>query len=245
MSVPTVAPTEGADISATPTRHRVLGTAPRVPRALAVGFAAALIAAACGPEQPDEPVPGNELEPPEEPVDEEPPEEDPFEAPEEAPPEEEDPVDGAAPLDGEETTEASDDGEVGVVAVTDVRVGTHPGFDRLVFEIEGDGVAGWDLRYVDEATSQGRGEPIEVEGEAVLAVSLHNVTLPPELPEEIDRWDADRVEGPVDGVIHEVVHDTIFEGVQGFFVGLDSERAFIIDRFEDPQRVVIDIPHDG
>jgi len=99
----------------------------------------------------------------------------------------EDPDDGTEELDGEATTEASDEGQFVVVAVTDVRMATHAGFDRVVFEIEGDGLAGWDLRYVDEATAQGSGELIEVDGDAILAVALHNVTLPPELPEGIDR----------------------------------------------------------
>lgn len=155
------------------------------------------------------------------------------------------PDDEIEPIEGEETTEASDDGEFGVVAVTDVRVGTHTDFDRVVFEIEGDGIAGWDVRYVDEATSQGSGEEIEVAGEAVLAVALHNVTLPPDLPGDIEIWDEDRLDGPIGGVIAEVVNDTIFEGIQLFFVGLDEERAFVIERFEDPQRVVLDIPHGG
>jgi hypothetical protein len=212
-----------------------------------------LVAAACGPEAPDEPTPGAELEAPTETPDDDPAEE-PVEMPAEGPaPEVEateedtaapDPDDDLEPIDGEATTEAAYDGEFGTVAVTDVRVATHPGFDRLVFEIEGDGIAGWDLRYVDEATAQGSGEPIEVEGEAILAVALHNVTLPPELPEDIDRWDEDRLEGSADGVIAEVVHDTIYEGIQTFFVGLDDERPFLIERFDDPQRVVIDIPRD-
>lgn len=147
-------------------------------------------------------------------------------------------------LAGEAATEASADGGFSTLAVTDVRVATHDGFARLVFQLEGDGIAGWDLRYVDEATSQGSGEPIEVGGETVLSIALSNITLPPDLPDDIERWDEDRVAG-TDGVIAEVVHDTIFEGIQTFFAGLDEERPFLIERFDDPQRVVIDIPHDS
>lgn len=231
---------------------------------LAAGFAAALIGAACGPEEPEEPSPGVEMEAPteepgeagQEPSEPDEAEGEPAEGPETETSEtgsaedprtteetDEAPDDETEPIEGEETTEASDDGEFGVVAVTDVRVGSHTGFDRVVFEIEGDGLAGWDVRYVDEATSQGSGEEVEVAGDAVLAVALHNVTLPPDLPSDIEIWDGDRLEGPIDGVIAEVVNDTIFEGIQLIFVGLDEERAFVIERFEDPQRVVIDIPH--
>lgn len=219
----------------------------------------ALLGVACGPGEPDEPAPGTELETPTEDPDEpdgsdeetdlddgsdEPTDEDPAEGSEQ-PAEDDGSTDPEGPdrIDGEQTAEASDEGQPGVVAVTDVRVGTHADFDRLVFEVEGDGVAGWDVRYVEEARSQGSGESIEVAGDAVLSVALRNVTLPPDLPDDIQRWDEDRIDGPEDGIIVEVVNDTIFEGMQTVFVGLDQERPFIIDRLEDPQRVVIDIPH--
>lgn len=211
--------------------------------------AAALIAAACAPqEDPDveevvtEPV-EEPTEPPEEPAEPTEPVEAPEEPTEEAPADDEEVAGDAAMLEGDASADpATAEGEIGVLAVTDVRVATHEGFDRVVFQLEGDGLVGWDVRYVDEATSQGSGEPIEVEGDAVLAVSLSNITLPPDLPDDIERWDEDRVDGTGD-VIAAVVEDTIFEGIQTFFAGLDEERPFLIERFEDPQRVVIDIPH--
>ncbi|MEX2533847.1 MAG: hypothetical protein WD360_07775 [Nitriliruptoraceae bacterium] len=155
------------------------------------------------------------------------------------------PSDGTQTLDTPTATSAQRDGQAGVVAVTDVRVATHENFTRIVFELAGDGVAGWDLRYVDSARSQGSGYEIEVAGDAVLAIALHNITLPPELPDDIDRWQEDSVTPPPDSMIRGFVHDTIFEGTQLFFVGLDEQRAFRIDRFSDPQRIVIDIPHEG
>ncbi|TVR37187.1 MAG: hypothetical protein EA388_02160 [Nitriliruptor sp.] len=240
------------------------GTA-KPPRRLlltAVAAAGLLVLAACGPDEPDapdEPVNGIEEPQPDEndaPDTEEPENGEPdndTQTDDTTEPDDASEHDGAEDglaspverLDGEPSTdEATDDGSTGVVAVTDVRVGTHDGFDRVVFEIEGDGVAGWSVRYVDEATSQGSGEPIEVAGDVTLAVALSNVTLPPELPAEIERWEEERIEAPEGAVINEVVQDTIFEGIQTFFVGLDAEAGFLIDRFEDPQRVVIDVVHD-
>lgn len=134
--------------------------------------------------------------------------------------------------------------EGGPVAVTDVRVGTHDGYDRVTFEIEGEGLVGWDVQYDAEPTAQGSGMPLDVAGETALTVALRNVWLPPEVPAEIDQWSGD-VAGPEDGVIREVVEDTIFEGVHTFAIGLDEELPFEVRRFEDPQRVVIDIFHDG
>jgi hypothetical protein len=54
----------------------------------------------------------------------------------------------------------------------------------------------------------------------------------------------ERLEGPGDGPILEIVEDTIFEGQHVFFVGLDEERPFRIARLDDPQRVVIDVVSD-
>lgn len=145
------------------------------------------------------------------------------------------------PLDTPAVMRTHADGQPGVVAVVDLRIGVHDGFDRIVFEFAGDGVAGWDLRYVDTAYAQGSGFVIDLAGDAVLAIALHNVTLPPELPADISRWDQDRVAPPPGSIIQELLHDTIFEGTQTFFVGLDAERAFRIGRFTDPQRIVIDV----
>ena len=233
-------------------------------RFLAASFAGALLLAACGGE---EPVPGTEVETPEveEPEAAEPiegpgvPEDDGPETPAEAPEGTEDPTEEAAQestepdhdddveaLEGDAAMESTEEGEFGeVVAVTDVRLASHAGFDRIVFEIEGDGTVGWDIRYVDEATSQGSGEPVDLEGDAVLSISLQYVTLPPEVPEGIELFEDDRATGADDGLVVEVVNDTIFEGIQSFFAGLDAQRSFLVERFQDPQRVVIDIPHEG
>jgi hypothetical protein len=152
---------------------------------------------------------------------------------------------GVEPLAGEPTTGPADaDGEAGTLAVTDVRLASHEGFDRIVFETEGDGVPGWFVEH-GEATSQGSGAPVEVDGDANLRVAIDLVTLPPDLPDHLQVWEGERLDGPRGGVVAEVVEDTIFEGIHLFFVGLDRERGFVVDRLEDPDRVVVDVHHDG
>jgi hypothetical protein len=44
-------------------------------------------------------------------------------------------------------------------------------------------------------------------------------------------------------VVLEVVEDTIFEGIHTFFAGTDEEHPFLVERLDDPQRVVIDVHH--
>ncbi|MBA0124358.1 hypothetical protein H0B56_02250 [Haloechinothrix sp. YIM 98757] len=131
-----------------------------------------------------------------------------------------------------------------MIVVTDVRMGSHDGFDRLVFDIGGDGEAGWDLAYTDDPRTQGKGEKVEVAGDAVLAASIRNVAMPTDeesVPEGVEPWDGpERLEGPEGGHIVEVVDDTVFEGRHLFHVGLEGEVPFTVQRLEDPQRVVID-----
>ena len=50
-----------------------------------------------------------------------------------------------------DTAQASTDA---AVTVSDIRIGGHDGFDRVVFEVGGTGTPGWDVRYVDAASSR-------------------------------------------------------------------------------------------
>lgn len=156
---------------------------------------------------------------------------------------------GVEPLTVEETTDIAERDSVdGRLVVTDVRVGTHEGFDRVTVELDGEGEAGWFTELTDEPNSQGSGEPIEFDGEMALWLAAQMITLPGDEPEGVDedaRVDVDlTVAGPEGGVITEVVGDTLFEGIQTFAIGLDEERPYRIERFEDPERIVIDVLHD-
>jgi hypothetical protein len=135
------------------------------------------------------------------------------------------------------------DGAGPPAVVTDVRVGRHEGFDRIVFEIGGDGQVGWDLRYTEQARSQGSGMPVEVPGDAVLAVTLTNVALPADAPAATQPWDGpERTPAPPDAnALVGLVEDTVFEGHHTFFAGLTGQRPFAVDRLSSPQRIVIDI----
>jgi hypothetical protein len=158
-----------------------------------------------------------------------------------------DPVDDSdepAPLAGEPSTgEQRVDATAGTVAVTEVRVAAHDGFDRVVLEIAGDGEAGWWVSYVDAARTAGKGDTVPLEGDAVLSVAIQGATLPPELSDDVEPWIQQRTRGPGARVL-EVAGDTVFEGVHGIFIGLDRERPFVVERLDDPQRVVVDV-HDG
>ena len=227
-------------------------------RALLTATSAALVLAACGPsdgpadELDDQPIddptrdPATEDDTADDEVTDDPAGEDDAATEDDA----EDEVDrderAVEPLaDDPSTEDRTQEGSFGDrLEVTEVRVGTHDGFDRVTFELDGDGTVGWSVRLEDEPSSQGSGEPIEVAGDTSLWVALEPLTY----PEDPDAGLAapDRVAAPEGAVVlTEVVQDTLFEGYHTFAIGLEEAVPFAVERLEDPQRVVIDlVPED-
>jgi hypothetical protein len=135
-----------------------------------------------------------------------------------------------------DTAEASSGASV---TVGDVRIGHHDGYDRVVFEVGGTGTPGWDVQYVDEATSQGSGDAVDVAGDDVLQVTLTGAGYPYETGvEEFAR-------GPMSaadtGVVTGAFFDATFEGTTVTFVGTTAEAPFRVFLLENPTRVVLDV----
>jgi len=138
-----------------------------------------------------------------------------------------------------DTAEPSDDA---LVTVTDIRIGRHDGFDRFVLEVDGQGAPGWEVRYVDEARSQGSGDAVAVEGNALLEVTLSGVGYPYDTGvEEFPAGEA--VSVAATEVVTEVVFDATFEGTTVAFVGTTDRAPFRVYLLEDPARVVIEVAH--
>jgi hypothetical protein len=125
------------------------------------------------------------------------------------------------------------------VTVSDIRLGRHDGFDRVVFDVGGTGTPGWDVRYVDSASSQGSGGPVDVAGDAVLQVSLTGAGYP------YDTGVAEFSSGPLTGtdteVVTEVVFDATFEGTTVSFVGTTAKTPFRVYLLQNPTRVVVEV----
>jgi len=140
-----------------------------------------------------------------------------------------------------DTGEASADARV---TVSDLRIGGHDGFDRVVLEVGGQGRPGWDVRYVDAAVSQGSGEPVDVAGDAVLQVTLTGVGLPADTG--VQEFSSD---GPVSAADAEVVTeafiDSTFEGTTVAFVGTAARAPFRVYLLEAPTRVVLEVARPG
>ncbi len=127
------------------------------------------------------------------------------------------------------------------LGITDVDTGAHDDVDRVTFTLAGDdALAGWTVRYIDGPVAHGSGESVEVDGDAVLEVTLTGMALPPDLDEDL--WDDERISVDGDGIV-EIVNRSVFEGRQQIFIGTTGINGFSVDRLSDPQRVYIDVEH--
>ena len=136
-------------------------------------------------------------------------------------------VEGLPPVRSDDPTKA--------LALTGIRAATHEGFTRVVLEFSGKGTPG--VRHgawTDEAVEQGRGLPIQVEGEAVLDLVIDGT---PMTASENPYPSGTRTRaGDLD-----VVSDGTFEDNTHVVIGAPAPRQFQIGFLSNPVRMVIDI----
>ena len=121
------------------------------------------------------------------------------------------------------------------LALTGIRAATHEGFTRIVLEFSGKGTPGvWRAAWTDEAVEQGRGLPIQVDGEAFLDLVIDGTPMT-------------ATENPYPGGTHtragdlDVVSDGTFEDNTHVVIGAPAARQFQIGFLSDPVRMVIDV----
>lgn len=154
------------------------------------------------------------------------------------------------PFHGPDEPESAASTGTGAALLTDLRVGGHDGLDRVVLEYSNDATPGWEIGYVDEAVSDGIGEPVEVAGSTVLQVRTTGVRFPEDTDSDAFRGTEPgsvRVTAVGTAEVTEVVYDHVFEGEALTFIGLDEgeRRPFRAYLLENPTRVVVEIQHTG
>ena len=119
------------------------------------------------------------------------------------------------------------------LALTGIRAATHEGFTRVLLEFSGEGTPGvWRAAWTDEAVEQGRGLPIEVEGEAVLDLVIDGTPMTAS-------------NTPYPSGTHtragdlDVVSDGTFEDNTHVVIGSPTTRQFQIGFLSNPVRMVI------
>ena len=121
------------------------------------------------------------------------------------------------------------------LALTGMRAARHEGFARVVLEFSGEGTPGvWRAAWTEEAVEQGRGLPIQVEGEAVLDLVIDGT--PMTASESSYPSGTHTRAGDLD-----VVSDGTFEDNTHVVIGAPIARQFQIGFLSDPVRMVVDI----
>ena len=124
------------------------------------------------------------------------------------------------------------------LTVTDVRIGRHEGFERVVFELDGGGAPGWFVDYTSTPMQETVGQPLQVAGNSFLNINVDGTVYPFELGK--DNTVPVTMAGDTGNVI-DVINAGTYEGRSQIVVGLRSELPYSVQVMEDPMRVVVDI----
>lgn len=132
-----------------------------------------------------------------------------------------------------------------------VRVGTHPGYDRITFEFAppqppspANTLPQYSITKEDVITQDGSGNPIQVGGAALYSLVLQGasgVDLSGEQP--VPTYTGPREFKPNFPSLVELEHAGDFENVLSWGIGLRAERCIKATQLNNPLRLVLDIPH--
>jgi hypothetical protein len=144
------------------------------------------------------------------------------------------------------STPETDAGTSDRVTVTGVRAGQHACFDRLVVDLAGHPLGGYDVRYVPVVHRDGSGTPVPVLGGAALQVVVHapahDAAGRPTL-----RLADERAVVPVTGfrTLRQVAWAGSFEGYTTLAVGTRATLPFRVSVLPGPagDRLVVDVAH--
>lgn len=136
-----------------------------------------------------------------------------------------------------------------------VRVGTHPGFDRVTFEFKepssppaSPAAAGtlprYELTRVDAVTEDGSGDPVQIAGKQLNLIVFRGaagVDLTTDAP--VVTYTGPREFKPDFKILAELERSGDFEATLSWALGLKEARCLKVVELRNPTRLAIDIPH--
>lgn len=130
--------------------------------------------------------------------------------------------------------------------LANVRWSDRGTYDRLVLDFTAP-FGGYQVQYVDSLTEDPTGDPVELAGGAVLAVSIQGATRNNAF-QTSDTTPLKTYGGPArvaPGLpnLKEVADAGDFEAVLTFGIGLDHKAGFKVMHLTGPERLVIDVAH--
>ncbi len=121
------------------------------------------------------------------------------------------------------------------VQVTDVRVGTGAGYDRIVVEFAGTGTPGFDLATTTPPfNADASGLPLTVAGTDFLKLVFVSATA-------AGSWSGPSTFSPGYRKLHSLVAGGDFEGHFTWFAGLNGPACYQVSVLSGPTRIVIDL----
>lgn len=129
-----------------------------------------------------------------------------------------------------------------VVNLVDVRVGTHSGYDRIVFEYAGDYVPRVEVRIAEEPfTRDPSGLPMTVNGSPVYEIVITGGT-------KVDVSGSATYTGPTDfqpgyKQVYQLTERGDFEAVNSWYLGVNGGTCLRVFPLTGPSRIVIDVQH--
>lgn len=136
---------------------------------------------------------------------------------------------------------ASGVGSVSLAQITDVRVATHEGYDRIVFEFS-DGIPAYTIEPATPPFSADpSGLPIDVAGSAFLRITLNGGTRV--APEGDPTYTGATNFEPGFDELAQLIEGGDFEAVSSWYAGLATEPCIRVLTLAEPSRLVLDIQH--
>ena len=127
------------------------------------------------------------------------------------------------------------------VNILDVRIGSHDGYDRVVFEFT-DGTPEIALeRATPPFVQDGSGFPVDVEGDSFLRLIMRGGTK--QMDDGSSSYDGSRDFDPGFPALVDLVEGGDFEAQSTWYLGLSAESCVRVSLLEDEPRLVIDIEH--
>jgi hypothetical protein len=125
--------------------------------------------------------------------------------------------------------------------ITDVRVGTHTGYDRIVFEFD----SGIPDAVVDGVLPPFYADPsgleVKVSGTAFLKLTMHGASTV--APDGAVTYSGSTDFKPAFSRLAELVEGGDFEAVSTWYLGLHGGACLRVLTLTDPARLVIDVQH--
>ncbi len=128
----------------------------------------------------------------------------------------------------------------------DVRAASHEGYDRIVFEFEGDGLPGYNVAYTTDAIACGSGMDRATElGDGTVPAAILRIQMQPANA----HTEAGEATAPLElepnlSTIRAALITCDFEADVTYHLALTAEQPFAVSVLEDPPRLIIDIAND-